>query len=430
MIRRALLPIAFSVLALAIPAGGVTAMDDVQSTPPGIDTARPGLIKTYLGCGVYEFEATEITNIPDPPRNPPLATDQVDRGIASITMSSQPASQNAKLTLITDQSFPKDPSYKRFKFRVEPIDKTKRATAFIFVRDWAEPNSNVTTQEIIIEPAVPTVSEDNVTMTGRANTTVTHTITIRNTTSEPQTISAISISGSPLFVLQSGGTATSITLAPGETRTVVISYTPNVNSEAGDAAQVLMTTPCGDKTIPVNGTGTVGRLATTDWAAGNIMIGVQTCLDAGFTITNNGSADVNITDITVTVPNADFTFNLTEPTLPTTLAANGGTVQVKTLCITPSDSHAIAATVSVQSNAEAGDLDCVVTANGVTNSLDPEIMTRLAVRFDASANVVRYNSEARAQLVDVRGNVVAAAGEGARMIGADACAPGDRKSVV
>ena len=68
------------------------------------------------------FKATELRNIPDPPNDPPAPTDQVDRGIASITITGAPQSVNARLVLVTDNSFPRDPAYTEFEFCIEAID--------------------------------------------------------------------------------------------------------------------------------------------------------------------------------------------------------------------------------------------------------------------------------------------------------------------
>lgn len=405
MMRRALLLFAVLVCAMIVPGGGVLAFQEIQKLAVGIDTMPPKVTRTAVDCGVAEYTATELFNVPDPPQDPPLPTHQVDKGIASITMSAVPASVNARLVLVTAQNFPNDPSYKTFVFRVEAVDKTKRATAFVSVRDWSTPNQNVTTIEVIIEPSIPTVSDNSVALTARANNTVTYTVTLQNSTSVPMTINTIELTGSALFSLTTGG-GTGITLAPGESRQVVISYTPNLQSEAGDAGTLWVRTNCGDIQIPVTGTGTLANLQTEDWNAGSIMQGVQVCKPLGFKITNNGSAPATVTAINVTSGAPELTLTGPTPGLPFTIPA-GGSVDVTDLCFTPAtDNGTFDGAVTLTTDAETGDFVAVVTAMKVVNSVDPEVLQRLNVRFDASGNVIRYNSDASALLFDVRGTVV------------------------
>ncbi len=423
MMRRALLLFAILVCAAAIPSGSILAFQQMQSTPVGMDTAPPKVTQTAVDCGVIQYEATELFNVPDPPVTPPLPTHQIDKGIASITMSAVPASVNARLVLVTAQSFPKDPSYKRFTFRVEAIDKTKRATAFVSVRDWNEPTQNVTTIEVIIEPSIPTLSDNSVTLTARANNTVTYTVTVRNSTTAPIVVNAIELTGSALFTLTSGG-GTNITLAPGETRQVVVSYTPNLQSEAGDNASLSIRTNCGDIAIPVKGTGTLANLSTENWDAGNIMKGVKVCKSLGFKITNNGSATATISAINVTLGAPELTLAGPTPAVPFDIPA-GGSVDVTDLCFTPAtESGVFVGAVTLTTNAETGDFVADVTANRAVNSVDPVILQRLNVRFDASGNVIRYDSEASALLFDVRGTVVGNAAENARKIDAQSFSAG------
>ncbi|MBI2794562.1 MAG: hypothetical protein HYX66_07945 [Ignavibacteria bacterium] len=424
MMRRALLLFAILVCAVAIPNGNVLAFQQTQSIPAGMDTMPPKVTQTAVGCGFVEYEATELFNVPNPPKKPPLPTNQVDRGIASITMSATPNSVNARLVLVTAQSFPPDSlSWKQFIFRVEAIDKTKRATAFVSVRDWNAPTANVTSVEVIIEPSIPTLSDNSVTLTARANNTVTYTVTVRNSTTAPIVVNAIELTGSALFTLTSGG-GTNITLAPGETRQVVVSYTPNLQSEAGDNASLSIRTNCGDIAIPVKGTGTLANLSTENWDAGNIMKGVKVCKSLGFKITNNGSATATISAINVTLGAPELTLAGPTPAVPFDIPA-GGSVDVTDLCFTPAtESGVFVGAVTLTTNAETGDFVADVTANRAVNSVDPVILQRLNVRFDASGNVIRYDSEASALLFDVRGTVVGNAAENARKIDAQSFSAG------
>jgi len=418
MKKAATLTLALSLCAVAVIAGGGSG--DIQNIIPGVDTLAPQMTNAYQGCGVYEFKATEIRNSPDPPTAPPHSNDQVDKGIASVTISNAPASVNARLILVTDDSFPKDDSYKEFIFRIEPIDPSKKAIAYVWVRDWA---GNVNGQEIVIEPAVPSSSDDALDLEARVNTPITYNVTLSNNTAEVQEINEIAISGAPTFSITSGGTAIPVMLPAGQKRIVTVLYTPNLASESGDAAELNVRTPCGDKVIPLVGMGLLGKLSTEDWTAGEQKVGEKFCKQNGFTVQNNGTAEVVITGFVSDNPNVTIVSNISAAN-PATLAPLQS-ISVTELCYQRATEGTDVANVTVQCNAEAGDAICIVTASAKTvSSVDPEVLARLNVRYDKSAGRVRFESDASALLYDVHGNVVGACNENGRSIDARSCASG------
>jgi hypothetical protein len=399
-------------LFVAFAAGGSDASAKRLIIDPGIDTLPPQVTITTRDCGKVTLEATEVRNIPNPPTTPPGPNDQVDRGIASITITGAPSSYNARLVLVTDQNFPRDPSYKNFVFRIEAIDASKKAVAFVFVRDWAD---NATSMEITIEPQIPTPSTDLVDVKMRVNQTKDTTFTITNSTAQPLTISSITLNGSAKFTIVSGGTATPITLAAGEVRTITVRYAPDASGgTGGDQANVVISTPCGDKNVQLKGEALIGRIKTEDWmgVVHEIKLGGKnpasatdtTTCKPGFTITNEGNVAFQITDL---VPNSPkVTISKTAPTLPYTLGP-GMTVTAEELCISTSDDAPINAVVKVIGTFDAGDDECVVTTTGTTG-VDEEAVRALNVRYDASSDVITFQSDRAAKLVNITGSVVAA----------------------
>lgn len=402
---------------VASAGGGVH--DGVQNIIPGIDTLPPQLQQTTATCTVVELVAREIRNTPDPPANPPGSGDQVDKGIASITINGTPASVNARLVLVTDNTFPKDPSYKEFVFRIEAIDPSKRATAYVWIRDWA---GNVSGQEVIIEPKVPTPSNDAITVVTRANTSVEQTVTISNTTTQPQTISSITLSNGQRFEIVSGGTSSTIVLGPGETREIVVRYSPNVASEAGDTGTLLIATPCGNKQVALNGTGLVGKLLTEDWDAGVQGPGVRICKAGGFEVENRGTASVTITGFTSSNPNVTVNSTINAAN-PATLNP-GEKIAVTELCYERATEGADTATVTVVCNAETGDALCIVLGRVITTSVGEDEAAVPAVWFDASSDRVRFPMERAATLLDVNGHVVGMAAVNTGWIGTRGLASG------
>lgn len=373
-----------------------------QSIIPSIDTMPPVLSRTEIGCGVFEYTATELRNIPDPPYDPPRPNDQVETGIASVSIFDNPRSVNAKLTLITDVQFPRVDPYKRFTFRVEPLDKTKRATIFLFVRDHA---GNTVTQQLVIEPTLPTFSATEVNFSQRVNTRDQRTITLRNSTTQPQVVQTMTLSGSGLMSFVSGNTVP-LTIPAGGSHDVVVAYDPLLTSESGDEATLTVTTACGVGTATLRGVGLVGRLATEDWNAGRQDVGTKVCKQGGFVVRNNGTAPVTVTGFTSSDP---------EVTVVTTIsAANpyvlqpGTEVAVTELCYEPLTAGVDDVTVKVLSDAEDGDVDCIVRGEGTgTVSVDEAAFGTVRPWYDRAADAIRIDpSIADVTLVDLHGRSV------------------------
>lgn len=390
-----------------------------QSLIPSIDTMPPVLSRTSLGCGVYEFTATDTRNIPDPPTDPPRANDQVETGIASISISDNPRSDNARLTLVTDVQFPRVNAYKRFVFRVEPIDKTKRATVYLFVRDHA---SNLASQQLVIEPSLPQTSVRDVTMTLRVGRRETRTITLTNSTTAAQTVQSIVLQGSLRMSILSGGT-TPLTIQAGSTHDVVIAYDPTLASEAGDEATLIITTACGSGSVAVRGVGLVGRLITEDWNAGQRGIGVRACKAGGFVVKNEGTIAVTITGFTSSEAAVEVTTNIT--------AANplilnpGNEFAVTELCYTPAAVGVVDAIVSVVSDADDGDVECIVKGEGVVlSSVDDDGAQSYNPRYDrASDAIVVGEFEGQVSVFSMLGNTFSVQAISGR-ISAENLAPG------
>ncbi|MBU3678238.1 MAG: T9SS type A sorting domain-containing protein [Candidatus Kapabacteria bacterium] len=116
------------------------------------DTMRPLITKAPIGgaCGGFRFEATELRNIPDPPRATPQAGDQVESGIASIDTVPGMRSTNYRIVLVTDQMFPNQSPYKKFTYEWTVIDGRRPARAVYAVSDFA---GNKTIDSLIYTPA-------------------------------------------------------------------------------------------------------------------------------------------------------------------------------------------------------------------------------------------------------------------------------------
>jgi len=395
-------------LCVAFVAGGTTASSKALIVDPGVDTLAPQVTIVSRDCGKVCLQATETRNIPNPPTDPPGPTDQVDRGIASITITGAPSSYNARLILVTDNSFPRDPAYYTFDFCVEAIDASQKAVAYIFVRDWAD---NFYSIEVTIEPQIPTPSTDLINTSAKVNETKDESFTITNTTGQPMTISSITINGSGKFTIVEGGSAGTITLAPGEVRTIKVRYTPDASSVDGDEATVVIATPCGDKNVALKGEGLVATIEVEDWKGitvttkgdgfnGTIVDSTQ--CKPGFWIWNRGNVAFDIQSLASSDPRVTFS-GATPAPLPYTLNP-GDSVLATVLCV--STAQAMTASVAVNGTYDAGDNLCEIEVSGVTG-VEDEIVKAMGVRYNASNDVITFNSDRVAKLVNITGIVVA-----------------------
>ena len=412
-----------AILLRVVPAaaGGTGTDGNVQEITPGVDTLAPTLEAISVDCGTYEFEAAELRNLPDPPNMDPNSRDQIDRGIASISLSESPRSINARLILVTDNTFPRDPAYKRFRFRIEPIDPTQRAIAFVWIRDWA---NNSFARELIIDPPVPAVSESDITVSVRVNTTEERTVTITNETSVPQVITSIVINGSERFVITDGGTSGAVTLSPGESRTITVAYEPDLTSEDSDEAQLEIVSACGTSSVALNGVGLVGRITTEDWTDVETTVGTPICKDGGFEVENTGTVSVTITGFTSNNPNVTIVSDINAGN-PYQLDP-GMTVAVTELCYDRPDVGTDMAIVTVQVDNDAGDAECVVTAEtkDTTVSVQEEERARMNLRYEVSTNSIRYDDHRGCMVVDIDGRVIARSAPGEQHVQLPAAASG------
>jgi hypothetical protein len=256
----------------------------------------------------------------------------------------------------------------------------------------------------------------------RVNKTSTVTVTITNSTDVAQTLTGIVITGSNKFAVTNGGITQPTTLAPQETKAVTVTYSPDMASEQGDAATLNVQTSCGVTPVAISGKGLLARLETEDWDAGETTPRTRICKQGGFKITNNGNAPVTITGFNTNNPNVTVTTNISAGN-PAIVNA-GASMNITELCYERPDAGVDAADVTVICDAEAGDAICKVTAKATTTSVDPEVLRKLNVRFDASAFRVLFDDDRAASLVDVTGTTVALSMAGERSLNTQALASG------
>ncbi|GMV53675.1 MAG: hypothetical protein IAE64_06595 [Flavobacteriales bacterium] len=372
-----------------------------MNIPSGIDTLPPVLSYEYLGCGVYEFTAVDDRNSPNPPRVPPLPMDQVERGIASVSLQGTLSSVNTKLTLVTDQYFPRETPYHRFVFRIEPADKSKPAWAYVYVTDYS---GNQAVQLLTMGPTMPLWQPQSVESTARVGKSSASLVTLKNSSSEVQTVTNIAVTGSAVFTVASGGLPLPTTIAPGQTRTVEIAFSPTDPSSTPERAVLSVTTDCGSFTVPLSGQSLYADLQTEDWDAGTVLQQQRICKDGGFSIENRGSAPATITGFTSSDPDVAITSSISASN-PYVLPPSDS-VLVTDLCYQGNQVGPFTATVTVLSDAEAGDFICQVVANSVISEVASEPVTKQWAWYNPSTESIMLRENQEAYIVDIHGTVV------------------------
>ncbi|CAN5558170.1 hypothetical protein BH10BAC6_BH10BAC6_09080 [soil metagenome] len=372
----------------------------------GVDKLAPQFTRVAQSCGMWQYTATERRNIPDPPTNPPAATDQVDRGLKGIALSADPRNKNVKLTLITDSFFPKDNAYKSFVFDVSLVDPSKDGYAVVIITDWADNISFDTLTIPATSPALSTTSVNHGLV--RIDRTDRKTVTLSNTTGQPLSVTSIALAGGSSYQVVSGGSPPAFVLPVGGSRDVVVEFKPTTVATGAVNDQLVITTACSSSSIALSGTVGVPRISVDDWNVGNVEQGMEVCKEEGLRVMNNGNFDVVVSKFTFSDPSFTLT-DPTDPALPITIAG-GAQVMVKRACYKSSTTGAHVVDVTLSSDAYEGDSVSRWTATGTTTDVnDVDVATSFAVRYDRASDAFAFRNalaDDDITIFDTRGIVV------------------------
>ncbi len=298
-----------------------------------IDTMPPLLTYTE-NCGDFEFEATELRNIPDPPLPTPRDTDQVETGVALIDTVFGENSHNYRLVHITSEPpLSRDPSFKRYRFRWEVIDKTKDAYCVFDVYDWA----NNYTRDTIWYYAPKLEFEPRLLDFGklRLGTSASLPLRVTNKTGEPVELLTSTVLAGTYFTITANNIPPAVTLPDGGSVVLTVTYTgtretQNVLSDF-DLDTIEISTECAPFRVGLVGVAAIPRIVVDDFNAGIRSVNEQHCKGAGIRIQNPGSDTLIVTNI---VGHAGTNFSVSNPTtppLPITVLPKGE-VFVKDIC--------------------------------------------------------------------------------------------------
>lgn len=341
-----------------------------------IDTMPP-LIVADSNCGDYNFEATELRNIPDPPLAEPKDSDQVETGIAFIDTVAGSNSYNYRLIMITADDLPREPSFKRFRYRWEVIDKSKDAWAEYFVQDWAD---NVTFDTVFYF-ADKLLFSPNPLKFGklRLGDKKRMDITITNQSDGDVKLTESSMKVGSYFSIVTGALPPEVTLKKGQTHTFTIEYdgsreTQNVETDF-DKDTLIVKTECGEFKVGMDGVAAIPCITVADFDAGTLALNEVGCAVPGLRITNPGSDTLIITAITG-YNGTNFTVsNPTDPALPIRIAPKQF-IDLKNICYSRADVGSDEINVTFSNNGSGGancTADSISKWTGMTQSPGPFI---------------------------------------------------------
>ena len=193
-------------------------------------------------------------------------------------------------------------------------------------------------------------------------TSVAQSVAISNTGTSSVTLTGYKLS-STSFVFASTPPAP-LSLQPGETTHLSVSFTPNTAGNMSGTVTVSSNASSGSNTIALSGTGGSSTsspqlsVSPTSVAFGSINVGATSSTQV-VTLKNTGAAALSLSAITASP--SSFAI-VSKPSLPATLAP-GGTTQVL-LSLTPTAAGTISGTLTVTSNAPSSPNTVSLTGAG------------------------------------------------------------------
>lgn len=192
------------------------------------------------------------------------------------------------------------------------------------------------------------------------------TISLTNTGTGNVTISQITLSGTG-FSLK--GVSTPVTLIPGQSVTLHVTFAPSVVGSAAGTISVISNASGPPMVVSLAGTGATYQLtlSSNSLSFGNVAVASSSAQTV--TLTNTGTASLTITQISV----AGTGFSLKSPALPITLAAGQSTSF--TVTFLPSGTGFASGTISVVSDASTPVMVLSLSGTGATYQLTPSSTT-------------------------------------------------------
>lgn len=376
-----------------------------------IDTMPPVISRTQE-CGTFTCEVSELRNIPDPPRSVPMESDQIEAGIALIDTMPGAGNVNYKLELLTDQSFPRVTSYKKFKYALKVINPNLDARCVYFVRDWAG-NQTLDTCEY----SAPRFQVDQQVVDfgkTRLQSKVERDVTVRNSLMSDLVIRACSLKRGARFAIVRSSSSLPAVLQAGDSLVITLRYdaaeeTTDLTRDF-DVDTLIISSTCASTSLPVRGLTAEPRIDIEDFDAGTVDPGVTSCKPGGLRISNLGSDTLTITGITG-YEGSNFRLSSSViQALPYRIAPKAS-FQVLGVCYRRSDVGADSVRAEFQSDASGPKVYSIWRGSTVTTSVDDDQLTSVVCTSTPEGINVAWDlsNVATVRAITLRGEVLASA---------------------
>lgn len=331
---------------------------DIAAQPSGIDTVAPVIVRGGSDCSVASFEVTERRNTPDPPRTAAQAWDQVDLGIAEISL--EPGADNCRLVYVTDPTptFDTLPSYKQFTCRLQVIDPSRGGSATVRVVDLA---GNVATESFVFAGSTLTgpagIIDRGDRRLGEPDTVG---VAITNSFTQPVTITSIVKESGTRFSIVDGGTPPAITVQPGQTHVVRVAYaadTESTDPARADSCTLLVDDGCRPLRVLVRARAVTPRISSDDRTFRSVGPSVTSCLAGGLVIRNRYEQAGTDTLIVLGIDGLTTPFYLSSPSTPgfPIRIAPGDSVVLRDICANSAVAGTFNIDATIRTNRAIGD---------------------------------------------------------------------------
>jgi hypothetical protein len=194
------------------------------------------------------------------------------------------------------------------------------------------------------------------------NTVATQSLTLTSSGTAAVTVNSATLSGAGFSIT---GTTFPVTLNPGQTATLQVSFDPTVAGAASGTITISSTASGGStSTVALSGTGTAPQLtlSASSVSFGNDPVG--TTVSQSVTLTSSGTAAVKVNSATL----SGTGFSMTGTTFPVTL--NPGQTATLQVSFDPTAAGAANGTITISSNSASGSTATVsLTGTGTTPQL-------------------------------------------------------------
>jgi len=328
--------------------------------PTGVRDILPPQIKKTVLCGDWTIDVTELRNIPDPPRAIPKDSDQVETGIAEIDFVADSigrVSTNYDIVPVTDLNIPlpRDPSYKRFQFLMNVIDKSKDAIAYIYIKDWA---NNITYDTVYYYADKVTFNPSPLDFGSvRVGRKVQQVVTVSNASDAKISIISAKLKTGSTYTIVGTQIPPAIDIDAKGSITLTIEYDAKEETTDPltdfDVDTIIVKTLCSEFKIPIRGIAVRPQIRIDDFDAGVLGVGEQRCKTGGLFIENPGTETLVITSFR----NVGSNFTLSTPTVPPLpiSVAPRGSVYVTNVCYSRASIGKDSIDVSCETNGAVGD---------------------------------------------------------------------------